>query len=370
MSTPTFTIPRAALAKELSLLQSVAETKGTIPVLSFALFEVANNRARITASDMAITMTTEIECDGSDYRGCIPLKQLTALVRLFGDEEAIQFTVKANSRIEVRWGKSKHLLVTLPADEFPSSEIPTGAEVSIDAVQLLSMLERTAFCAGQPGEGLQFAFECISLEVAGKELTLAATNSRQFGATTCAIDSEAEFTALVPIRSVPALVKLCEGEGAVTITADDNHALFQCGTRALTTRLVAGIFPNWRLAMPVSLDHQLTIDPERLALSLKRACVTTREAKMIRMPLSLSFTQSLLQITSSSEDGESSDEVAINCATLNGDALPIRVNAENILNFVSHTEGQVRVQFSNEARLLQLGIEGDESYRYITMALR
>lgn len=363
----TFSLNRSQLAKELALLQSAAEPKGTIPVLGFIRFAIADGKAQLTASDMALTLAVEMEAAG-EYRGCIPMKQLSALVKLL-DEDEVKFTQKPNGRIEVKAGTSKHLLVTLPFEDFPEAETAQGATISIEAAQLLSMLNHTAFCAGQEGEGKGYIFECVSLETKEKELTLAATNSRQFGAVACGIDSDAELAALLPTRCIDGLIKLCDGEGVVVITADDNHAQFQHSNRTLTTRLVFGKFPNWRLAMPEALQHEVVIDPVKLALSLKRACVTTRESKMIRHPLNLTFTKSQLSITSSSEDGESADTLPIECASLNGSELEIRVNGEHLLSFIAHTEGKVRCQFS-DARLLQLGLDGYLNYRYITMALR
>lgn len=363
----TFTLNRTQLAKELALLQSAAEAKGTIPILSFIRFDIGDGKAQLMASDQVITLAVEIEAAG-EWQGCVPMRQLVTLVKLL-DEDQIKFTPKTNGRIEVKASTSKHLLVTFPFDDFPEAETAEGATISVDAIRFLSMLNHTAFCAGKEGEGKGYIFECVNLEVKERELTLAATNSRQFGAVSCAVETDAEFVALLPTRCIEGLMKLCEGEGAVTITADDNHARFQHDSRTLTTRLVVGKFPNWRLVMPKTLQHEVVIDPERLSLSLKRACVTTRESKMIRHPLNLIFTKDQLAITSSSEDGESSDTLSIECASLNGNEMLVRVNGEHLLNFIAHTEGKVKCQF-NDARLLQLGIESEPNYRYITMALR
>lgn len=363
-----FTINRSQLAKELALLQSAAEPKGTIPILSFIKFEVADGHAQLTASDQAITLSVEIEAAG-EWQGCIPMKQLVNLVRLFTEDE-IKFTPKPNSRIEVKGATSKHLLVTLPVDDFPDPEAASGETITIPASQLLQALTRVAFCAGQANEGLQYVFECVVMEVVNRMLAITATNSKQLGTVSMAVDSDAQVNALVPLRAVEGLIKLCDGEGNIEFLADENHAQFKRGSQTLVTRLVVGNFPNWRLVVPDSHNYRTLLDPERLALAIKRACVTTRETKMIRHPLNLAFSKDQLSIASSSEDGESSDELPIDCAALNGDDLAIRINGEHVLKFLGNAEAKVNCQFSDDKRMLQFGLEGDASYLYITMALR
>lgn len=364
-----FQINRKLLAAELAIIQEAAEAKSLIPVLSFLLINVIDGTAHLTATDQVVAISTEVAVTGDNYSGCLPLKSLAALVRLFGDEEDVTFTPKANSRIEVKWGASKHLLPTLAADEFPDTELVSGESVTLPAATLATMLSRTAICMGTPGQGLQYVFECISFELAGKELTLAATNSRSFGAMAMAVDSDATLNALVPSTAVSAIEKLC-GEGNVTVTVDSNHARFQCGSRTLTVRLVVGQFPNWRLVVPDAHDHHTSLDPEKLAASVKRACVTTREAKMIRYPLTLQFSRESLQITTQSDNGESIDSLPIACESLNGNELSIRCNGEHLLNFISCTTGKIDCLFSDDKRMIQLGVEGDATYKYITMALK
>lgn len=364
-----FKVNREALARELAVLQFASERKGTIPILAFTLIQVTDGIAKLTATDTEITIATQVEAEGDPYSGCIPIKQLSSLVKLL-DGETVQFTEKSNQRIEIKAGTSKHLLATFPADQFPEVENIDGEAVSIPASSLATMLRRVAFCAGKEGEGLQYVFQCLCFEIANKTLTVVATNSKQLGAMSIPITSEIIISALIPSRSVSALEKLCTVEGDVLFTASLNRAQFECNGRILATQLTVGAFPAWRMVVPELLEHQTIIDSDGLLASIKRACVTTREAKLIRHPLALSFSKKELLVTSQSEEGESTDTVPIDCTSLNGSDIAIRVNGEHFINFIARTEGQVTCAFSDDKRLIQLGIEGDDSYKYITMALR
>jgi DNA polymerase-3 subunit beta len=364
-----FTINRELLTAELAVLQAAAERKTTVPILAFVLVRVSDGLAQLTATDYDVTITTQVEAKGDPYSGCIPIKQLSSLAKLF-DSETIQFTEKPNQRIEIKAGTSKHLLATFPAKDFPEVESVEGQTVTVQSDVLAQMLKRTAFCAGQEGEGQGFTFQCVNFEAENKMLTLVATNSKQLGTMSAAIDSNAEFKALIPVRAINALERLCETVGTIEFTASPNSARFQNGDRTLVARLVVGNFPKWKLVLPQSLEHQTTIDPDKLSASVKRVCVTTREAKLIRHPLTLMFSKKKLEITSQSEEGESTDTVPVDCKSLNGTDFDIRVNGEHFINFIARTEGQVSCAFGEDKRLIQLGVEGDDSYKYITMALR
>ncbi|MGH9594265.1 MAG: DNA polymerase III subunit beta, partial [Bryobacteraceae bacterium] len=53
-----FSVKKYDLLGELELTQGVVERKTTIPILSNLLFETANNRLNITATDLELSIRT------------------------------------------------------------------------------------------------------------------------------------------------------------------------------------------------------------------------------------------------------------------------------------------------------------------------
>lgn len=360
----TFTVPRKALADELALLQTVAERKGTIPILSTVKVAVVDGLCRLVATDMDMALSTELPAAGESWAGCVPSKQLYELVRLFNGD-MIEFTPKDNERIQVKWGKSKHLLPVSPVSQFPAIEQPQAATATTAGLALRTALERAAKCVSP--DAVEFWMQGVALRTHDDMLHVAATNSRQLAVTQ--IPLALSIDVLLPVRAVTALATLLSDDD-VTFGATANHAVFQQDKRVFTTRLLDTKFPDWRPLLPPTYHHQVILDAEPTRQAFKLASVTAREAALIRIPLRLTLSRDEMLIeTVESERGHSAEVVAIDCPTLNGDSLSKGVNGAHFINFLD-SDTKAVMSFNNDLRLIQLSPEGEPNYRYITMALK
>lgn len=360
----TFTVNRKALADELALLQTVAERKGTIPILSTVKVEVANGLCRLVATDMEMSLSTELPAAGEAWAGCIPSKQLYELTRLFSGE-TIEFTPKEHERIQIKWGRSKHLLPVFPIADFPVIEQPNTTIATIAGLTLRSAIERAARCVSP--DAVEFWMQGVALRSYGDTLYIVASNSRQTAVSEIGLPLAIDV--LIPIRAAAALVKLI-GDGEITFGASANHAVFQQDKRIFNTRLLDAKFPDWRPLLPPAYDHRVVLDPEPTRQAFRLASVTARETALIPIPLRLTIKQQEMLIeTVESERGHSAEVVAIDCPTLNGHELTKGVNGQHFIGFLD-SDAKAVMSFNNDLRLIQLSPEGEPGYRYITMALK
>ena len=58
-----FIVSSSILYKELQILGGVINSSNTIPILDNFLFEVENNKLKISSSDLESTMTSEIDIE-------------------------------------------------------------------------------------------------------------------------------------------------------------------------------------------------------------------------------------------------------------------------------------------------------------------
>jgi DNA polymerase-3 subunit beta len=173
------TLPRAELATELALLQSVISKYVTMPILDTIRFE-AGDSLRLTASSVDVTLTTELPLPGlvnEPKSWCVPIKPLAQLVALFDKDEVT--LEQAGGRIKVQCGRSKHLLPMLSAAEFPEPDAVEAEMITIDGDLLSTILRHTAFAVlPQAGDLRQSdqKFTGLHLTLADGVLTVAATN--------------------------------------------------------------------------------------------------------------------------------------------------------------------------------------------------
>src|SRR5882724_7055990 len=275
------TVNRAELARELQLLQPIVRSKETIPVLSTVLVEFKDN-LRLTASNLDTTLSTEIAVPVVGMLGveaesyCLPLRQLHSLVKLF-EAETVTLTRKLNDRVAVVCGKSKHLLPSLPVEQFPEIDKVAGdVTCTLGGPTLQQALERVLPCVTK--EESRYNLAGVNLEAKDDILSVVATDGHRLGLQTLPLTSK-PFTALVPTESIYTLLPLLEGETTLTIT--ENHLCCVVGTHVFTARLLSGSFPNWRMIMPASLAYHVEIAAPELIAVVKRVALTRAEVHSV-----------------------------------------------------------------------------------------
>lgn len=362
-----FTVNRQSLADELVLLQTAAERKTTMPELSTILFEVGEGNAKLTASDLNVTITTEIEAEGKSWSGCIPMKAIHSLIELF-NSDIVEFAEKGG-RIEVKSGNSKHALPLMSADQYPVIDPVKVDTVTIDASKFAEMLSLTSFAASTERDG-RSSMEGIRIEINDGALCAVATNGKDLAWAKTSVKDDSTLAVVLPLRSLPAMLRLCANGGNLQFGANENRVFARSGKRVLTSSLMSLGYPNWQLVIPGVLKHRVEIDRSELLMGIKRATVSAREAKLVRYPMNFTFSKSGLMIEAVNEDGESFEPVKATCPTLNGSEMGIRVNAERFLTFLGKTEGAVICEFNDNSSQIQLTIADDPDYKYITMPLK
>src|ERR1700681_2395466 len=117
-----FTVSKADLVRELSLLQGVVEKKTTIPILSNVLLEARGERLYLTATDLDLGLRTscpvKVKKEGS---GTIPARKLLDYVRLLPDAD-INIRFGENHWANFTCGRSRTRMAGMSRESFP--ELP------------------------------------------------------------------------------------------------------------------------------------------------------------------------------------------------------------------------------------------------------
>lgn len=365
----TFSVNRKALETELSLLQSVAEKKGTIPILSTVLLSMRDGTLTITGTDMDMSLTVQLDATGDAWEGCVPSKPLFELSRLLADEQ-VEFTPKDdNKRLQLGKGKSKHLLWVFDLASFPAIERVDTITETVDGKALRVAIERGLQCVGssRDSDSKTWWMQGVAFRSFDGYLHIAGTNSRHFSVSQ--IQSTVDADVIIPTRAAQALARIIKDD-PIDIGFTEGHAVFRQGSRLFFTRLLVAKFPDWRLFVPESFKHSVELDPERARLAFRLVSVTSEEAAMVPIPLTLTVSKDeLLLETRETDKGYSAESIAIECPTLNGDSLKAGGNGVHFLGFIQ-PDTKTILSFNDNLQLYRLSYTDDPNYYYITMALR
>lgn len=328
-----FTVNRKTLMNELALLSTVAETKTTIPVLSFVLFGLVGNVLALTATNIDVSITTEIEAEGEAWGGCLPSAQLYALVKLLS-EDTLTFQLK-DERMEVKAGRARHKLPAMSAEQFPQIESLESEGFTLNLVLLNQMVRATAFSALPPVDHLKPAdikYTGLSLRSQDGKLEAMASCKGVTAIAETATDAP-PFAVILPRQAASALQRL-EGE-TVTVRHSENLVQFVSGPRTITARQLMGQFPKWRQFVP-EFPWGVSVSVGEWRDAIRRAAVTMGVDNAVGYePMRATFSRESLLIETRGGDKGKSEELVEAQSNLNGDSLPIGFINGQVLDVLS-----------------------------------
>lgn len=361
------TLNRKDLLAELSLLSIVTGKEKTIPVLSFAKAIFSDGILRLTATDLDVTIDTELPAQGDGWEGCLPISQLKALCRLL-NEDTLTLEPKPNDRVQVKSERSRHLLLAVSVDGFPSPEkLPEGEGFTVDGERLREGLRRAIPCVDTE-EG-RWTLQGINFEVKDNLLNLVAANGHRMILTVIPVEAPDNLS-LVPPAALASLLAM--DVQTVKIRTSDNRIVFDCGQRAINSRLLVGRFPEWRMFMPKDTPHEVEIPVEGLKAALRRAQVTRQETHKtgtgkIYGGVKLSFASNSLTVSVPENDRGAAEETLPVTSDLNGDVIEMGIDPDYLQDFLARAGEKITWQMK-DGESHQLLIDGD--YQYVVMPRR
>lgn len=367
-----FSLSKTALLRELNLLQGVVEKKNTIPILSNILIETANQSLiSLIATDLDVSLHTECAADVSKP-GAVVLqaRKLFDIVRNLPDAD-IQFAKEENDRVRISCGSSEFKIVGQPKEHFPSTPQVAQSGFSISPGVLNNLISRTIFAITQ--EESRYALNGSLITISGGRLQMVATDGHRLALASSSFDqsgdSAEELKVIIPKKALTELVKLTTGvDEPLQFSKDENHLYFDFGHRRLTSRMLAGQFPNYELVLPKSNDKTVPLNTEKITQAIRRAALMADERSH---GIKLELANGQLNITSQSADvGEAREVIPVDYT---GDGMTIGFNAQYLQDFfnVVGTEEIVFELKDEQSPALIKPVEDNQyEYKYVVMPMR
>src|SRR3990172_3833477 len=128
---------RDALLKPLQAVTGIVERRHTLPILSNVLIKRQQDRISLVATDLEIQVSTICEDEnkgGQDLSLTVSARKLQDILRALPDDAEALLDVQ-NNRLQVRAGRSRFNLQTLPAADFPMLADPGVRQAHIRITQ-------------------------------------------------------------------------------------------------------------------------------------------------------------------------------------------------------------------------------------------
>ena len=359
-----FSIEQAAILKELAAGQSISEKKQTIPILGHTLLRAEGNGLKIVTTDLDLTLETEastIECE-SEGAATVETKRLFELMKKVPEGE-ISFRLK-DDRLIVSGAGFEYKLATCSPDSFPEIQRAKGEPFTLDASDLAVAIEATMYAI--TAEESRYALAGALLKIEGGNVRIVATDGHRLALAEFN-GPEGTFTALIPKKAVNKLPELCKQAQAIEVSLDSNRISFRAGHRLLSSRLLAGQFPNYELVLLKGNDKLVRIEAELLAAALKRVgLLANKETGGVKFLIG----RDRLKLSSQSPDvGEAEETIVID---YKGESVEIGFNGNHLAQFLDAAQADA-IEFSfkdHQSPGLFRPATGPAAIQYVVMPMR
>jgi DNA polymerase-3 subunit beta len=273
-----------------------------------------------------------------------------------------------DKRLQVRSGKSRFSLQTLPANDFPRMTISEGdtRQFSISQKAFRQLIAKTQY--GMAAQDVRYYLNGLLLLVEGKELRAVATDGHRLAYASVEIEADLPRQEMIlPRKTVLELNRLLvDTDDALNITLAPNQIRFAFGSVVLVSKLIDGKFPDYERVVPATLKNHMTVARQTLMQAMQRAAILTNEKfRGVRVVLS---ENSLKLIAANAEQEEAQEEIEVNYT---GDPIDVGFNVGYLLDVLNNVHAdEIQWSFNDANSSALITLPGNARFKYVVMPMR
>jgi DNA polymerase-3 subunit beta len=354
----------------LGALQSVigvVERRQTMPILANVLLSARNDRLTLTGTDLEVELVAATSVSVQQPGDVtVPGRKLLEIFRALPDSTPVALSAEGD-RVQLRAGRSRFTLASLPAAEFPVVDEINGQQVlAVAQSEFRRLLDKTHFSMAQ--QDVRYYLNGLLLETDGTALRAVATDGHRLALCETELQEKARVAqqVIVPRKGVLELHRILGGEGSIELAIGTNHIRAQIGDIRFTSKLIDGRFPEYGRVIPAAPTKIVLAGREALRQALQRTAILSNEKyRGIR----LSVSPALLTLQAHNpEQEEAEDQMEV---VYQGEDVEIGFNVNYLLDALAAIEvEQVEIGLSDSNSSCLIRAPGNTDTKYVVMPMR
>lgn len=366
-----FSVSKDDLIGPLQLVSGAVEKRQTLPVLANLLLKVDQGVLSITATDLEVEMSFNINLVGEYLEGdtTVPARKFLDICKSLSTNHDIQIELHEN-RLKISSGRSRFSLSTISAQEFPNiEEAVFKMRLTINSLFLKELLDKTLFAMAQ--QDVRYYLNGMLLELNGNKLLSVATDGHRLALSKIELPesiSEELIQAIIPRKGVLEATKLLASNSTDCILeVSDNHIRITLDAFVFTSKLIDGRFPDYDKVLPKNAQRLMLADKGRLRDAFSRASILCNE-KFRGVRLNLDNNRLIIH-ANNPEQEEAEIELDVDYTD---EALEIGFNVgylTDALNAIKSESVRFNLGDSNSSVLIENSESSDSLYVVMPMRL-
>ena len=360
-----FEVAKSVFMDGLQKVLNVVSLRSTLPILSNVLINATKSSLTLATTDLEVSVRCAIDAKvQKPGASTIPARRLSSIIRELPDS-AIQIEIDDKDNATVTCGSSFFKIVGLSKDEFPPMPKAEGKHsYTIDQAAFREMLRKISYAAST--DETRYVLNGVLLSFKGGKLVMVATDGRRLALVEQEVDfpNEAQVDLIVPTKAVEELSHVLQDEGELKIQASDNQIIFDFDDVFVASKLIDGMYPNYKQVIPSQCEERVTMERESLLTALRRvSLVTSDKSNAAKM----TFAKNKVAITMTTPDvGEARETLPVK---YDGKEFSVAFNPEYMMDPLKNLNNdEVFLELTDE---LSPGVmKADIPFLYVLMPMR
>lgn len=359
------TLSKSELISGLTLVQTAAEKKTTMPILSNVLITAKEGEVTIASTDLEITSSATLKAEVKKRGSTTVNSKLFLDIARELPEGEVQLELSENERLTLSCQRSRFTMNGISSEEYPGLPgLALEIKEKVQSRSLLKLIDRTLYAVSSDETRYNLTGVCFEAVNGGTQAV--ATDGHRLSLD-MSPELKIESRAIVPRRGLLELKKLLETSDEVGLAISGGFLVAESSKYRLAVRLIDGEFPDYTQVIPTDKGVIAEIPTDELTHSLRRVVLlATDKTKCVK----LDFDKETLFISSSSPDlGEAKEEIPIRYS---GKRISVGFNARYMLDFLGSISEQetIAIELHGELGPGKFFVRDDEGYLSIIMPMR
>ncbi len=334
------TVSKKDLLRAASKMVSVAESRGTMPILAHVCLTANDSGLHLASTDLYLALRTSIAADvGKPGAVSVVAKDFAERLKNMADGPIDLSTKDGGLILKSKGTARRYTLRSQSGDDFPPMPSPDASAptMTLDAGTLSKLIALTSFSIS--GDETRAHLSSLLVEWDGGTLRAVSTDGHRLSKAEVAVGGSASATLLIPAKAVGELRRLsdevfslgtAESPPTLTLIQSGPSLFVRFAETVFSVKLVDAAFPPWRQVVPQRSD-QIVRAPRVALLDACRAVSVAASDRTGGVKFAVS--KGLIRIfTESPDTGDGLDEVPVDYA---GPNISIGFNAKYITDILS-----------------------------------
>lgn len=353
------------LAKALSTVARVANTRNTLPILSNVLLRTVDNRLSVSATNLDIAIThyigSKIDKNGSIT---VPARLMQDFVSSLPDSV---LNLELNDhKLNITTDKYQSSINGIMADDFPVMPAISGGSVwKLSAKEFKKSLAQVVLAASS--DDTRPVLTGVYFYSRSGEITAVATDSYRLAESKLSKHKQ-PINFLVPASAVSDVLRIAsDTDKEVTITHDEQQVSFKVDDVTLVARLIEGNYPDYRKLIPTKFA---TVAKLKRADFINIAKVSSLFARESAGSITIKVDKSEKQVSINAVASQLGENTAKAAAEVTGDG-EVTLNSRYLIEALNAFLGEdIEFCFNGKLEPCILRSGGDAGYIHLIMPLR